>query len=165
MKIKNLETNYRKKCFTITLGKKVYSLPFAKLETPPSVKNRVTDYFIEKDGRAVVYTLESGDEDGVHLDYFLDYNKDPDYLLEMLTYNLSIAAQEAVKKSKLSKREIARKLHTSPTALLRLLDQNNYNKTINQMIKLFLVLNFSVEIKDSDVEYKAKIDQRSPRGS
>ena len=157
MKIKTLEANYRKKCFVINVGKKEYSLPFVQVDTPPSTNNKIIDFYIQEDGKAIVYTLESGNEEGLHLDYFLDYNKDPDYLLEMLTYNLSIAAQEAVKKSKLSKREIARKLNTSPTALLRLLDQKNYTKTVNQMIKLFLTLNCFVEIKGSDVEYKVKI--------
>jgi hypothetical protein len=56
----------------------------------------------------------------------LEYNRDPNYLRDLMLYKLTIEAQRRIAGSPLSKREIIRRLGTSTTQLYRLLDQTNY---------------------------------------
>ncbi len=51
-----------------------------------------------------------------------------------------IEAQQRVRASPLSKREIIRRLGTSATQFYRLLDQTNYRKSIDQLLSLLHVL-------------------------
>ena len=141
--------NNRKKSFEIVTSKgQQYSFPFALLDNPPTLENKIIDYKIDKEtGReSIEYTLEDGGCDSIHSDYFLDYNKDYEYIEKKIIYNLTIDCQKAVAESGLSKREIARKLKTSFAQLLRLLDQTNYNKSVNSLIALLTVLGKKVDI-------------------
>lgn len=61
-------------------------------------------------------------------------------------YNLTLTAQERVANSPLSKRELIRRLDTSPAQFYRLLDQTNYKKTIDQLMTLLHILDYEVEI-------------------
>jgi len=56
------------------------------------------------------------------LDAFLDYNRDPEYIRRVLVYRLTIQSLKLMDSHSITKRELARKLHTSPTQLYRLLD-------------------------------------------
>ena len=40
------------------------------------------------------YKLKSGEEETVHIDQVLDYNRDPRYMQDLLFYKLTLAAQE-----------------------------------------------------------------------
>ena len=80
------------------------------------------------------------------VDHILDYNKDPDYLRDLLLYRLTVHAQGRIAKTPLAKREIVRRLGTSPTQLYRLLDQTNYTKTVDQMLRLLQALDCDVEL-------------------
>jgi hypothetical protein len=82
----------------------------------------------------------------VHVEQVLDYNKDPSYLRDLLLYQLTLAAQHRVAETQLSKREIVRRLGTSPAQLYRLLDQTNYAKTVDQLLRLLGVLDCDVEL-------------------
>jgi hypothetical protein len=75
----------------------------------------------------------------------LDYNKDPAYMRDLLLYKLTLEAQDQVKKSQLSKRELIRRLGTSPAQLYRILDEENYRKSIDQVIGLLSVLDCQVD--------------------
>jgi hypothetical protein len=97
--------------------------------------------------QAITYVLQSGDEDTVHLDDFLHYNRDPDYVRDVTLYNLTVQAVDLVKRSKLAKRELARKLKTSLAQVYRLLDPTNYRKTIDQMVRLLACLDCTVDIR------------------
>jgi len=147
MIINTVKVNNRKKCFEILTAKGLYSLPFSRLRLVPRADNKLVKSYVDKElaSRAVTYSLESGEEDSVHLDAFLDYNKDPKYMSKMYLYKLTLMTIEAVEKSRLSKREIARKLKTSPAQLYRLLDTANYRKTLDQMIKLLVSLDHQIE--------------------
>ena len=105
MKIVSVSVNNRKKSICIETRKGMFEYPFAKLDVRPTARNRIKDIFVEAElGReAVTYFLESGSENSLHLDAFLEYNRDPDYLKMLFLYELSVKAQKALKKSKLLK--------------------------------------------------------------
>ncbi len=75
------------------------------------------------------------------MEQVLEYNNDPTYFAELLTYRLSIEAQQRVEKSALSRRQIAKRLATSVPQLYRLLHPTNSRKSIKQLIALLHILN------------------------
>ena len=100
----------------------------------------------ELDREGFTYVLASGKEGTVHIEHVLEYNQDPGYLRDTLLYKLTIEAQKRVEASRLSKREIIRRLGTSATQFYRLLDQTNYRKTVDQMLSLLHVLECDVDL-------------------
>jgi hypothetical protein len=152
MKIKNVVVNNRKRAIDIETVRARYSLPFSRLELKPSPKNHIVDIQIDKElgSHAVTYHLASGEEASVHVDAFLDYNKDPDLLRNAALHQLTIEAIKFMKRSPLSKQEVIRRLGTSPSQLYRLLDPANYSKSIDEMLRLMSVLGCRVEWKVTD---------------
>lgn len=148
MKIKQVTVNTRKKCIEIDTAKGSFALPFGNLRVKPSQTNKIESIYIDKElaDRAVTYTLTSGEEESVHLDDFLEYAQDFNYLRKNLLYRLTIEANELLQQVSTSKRELARRLHTSPSQLYRLLDTANYRKTLDQMVKLLAVLGYQIDI-------------------
>lgn len=147
MKIKNVACNNRKKTFEIKAeNKKKYLFPYSQLKLHS--KNRIAAVHVDKElaNEAFTYRLESGTENTILMDQVLAYNKDSHYLTEMLLYKLTVTAQKILKENKTSKREIIRRLKTSPTQFYRLIDQTYYHKTIDQMIKLLAALDYSVDV-------------------
>ena len=114
--------------------------------------NRIASVYVdsELDNEAFTYELESGDEGTVHIDHVLEYNRDPRYMRDLLLYKLTLVAQEQVKNSSLSKREIIRRLGTSPAQFYRLLDQTDYRKSIDQLMALLHVLDCEVDLVVTD---------------
>lgn len=147
MKIKKVFLDNRKKCILVETARGQYSLPYSKLAKVPSSENKIADIFIDDElaKEAVTYILDSGCEDSVHLDVFLDYNKDPKFLKELFLFKLTDKAQDALVSSQLSKNEVCRRLNTSPSQLARLLDQTNSKKSVDKMLELLAVLGISVE--------------------
>lgn len=159
MIIKTLTINNSRRGFDITTSNRAsYSLPFSKLQLVPTPHNKIKEAYVDKElgKQGITYFLESGAEDSVPLDAFLDYNKDPNYMRKIALYKLTARALDQIEKSKLSKREIARKLHTSPAQLYRLLDTTNYRKTIDQMVKLLAALGCSIEITAREEKSRIK---------
>lgn len=148
MKIKKVSLNNRKKAFEVTTRGESYLFPYARLEIPPSRENPITRVYVDKelDNEAFTYELESGDEGTVHIEHVLDYNRDPRYLRDLLLYKLTLEAQARVEASSLSKREIIRRLATSPAQFYRLLDQTNYKKSIDQLMTLLHILDCEVDL-------------------
>ena len=64
---------------------------------------------------------------------------------DLLLYKLTLEAQKQVEKSPLSKRELIRRLNTSPAQFYRILDEENYRKSIDQVLGLLAVLECQVE--------------------
>jgi len=151
MKIKEITPNNRKKAFEIQTDGKNYLFPYAKLDVQPSPKNRINKVYIDAElgNDAFTYELESGDEGTVHIDHVLEYNRDPKYLRDMLLYKLTLIVQKHVQESSLSKRELIRRLETSPAQFYRLLDQTNTSKSIDQLMSL-------LEILDCEVDFVVK---------
>ena len=148
MKINEVRTDYRKKCFLIQTAKGEYPFPFAKFPHPPSASDRVTEVFPDEEAgnKAFTYRLDSGIEDTAHVDAVLEYNRDPQYMHKILLYRLTVEALEAVESSHLSKRELIRGLGTSPSQLYRLLDPTYYGKSLSQMIALLHLLGKDVDL-------------------
>lgn len=147
MKIQTAKVNYRKRCFEVSTSKELYSLPFSKCEPTPSRTNPVIKLYVDPEigNEGITYILKSGDEGSLHIDYFLHYNKDPSYMRDLLLYELTIEAQHRIDKSGISKREIIRRLGTSPAQFYRIIDQTNYAKTVDQILKLLSVLDCEIQ--------------------
>ena len=148
MKIVDVKANYRKKVFEVLTAKGEYTFPFAKLSAQPTRTDRVSEVGPEPEAgdEAFTYKLESGIEDTVHLDAVLEYNQDPDLLNELLLYRLTSEAMDAVEASGLSKREMIRRLKTSPSQFYRLLDPTYYGKSVGQLAALFSLLDMKVDV-------------------
>lgn len=148
MKIRSVSINRRKKCIEIEseISKRKLGLPFSKLRLKPTAYNRIAEIYVDPElGRqGITYRLDSGKEDSLHIDAFLDYNKDPNFLRNVTLHKLSIEASKAFKRSDLSKHEVVRRLQTSPSQLYRLLDPANYKKSIDEVLKLLSVLGCEV---------------------
>ena len=100
---------------------------------------------------AITYVLNSGDEGSLHIDQILEYNKDPGYMADLLTYKLTLEALDGIENSGLSRRQIAKRLKTSVPQLYRLLAPANTSKSINQPVALLHVLNRKVDLVVNDI--------------
>jgi hypothetical protein len=149
MKIHHVVVNQRKAQLELVLRSgKSYPFPFAKLAPRPSTKDRIVNAYVDEDfgKEAVTYTLASGAEGSVHIDHALEYNQEPKYLAELLAHRLTVEAAKRVAKSGLSRRELARRLHTSVPQLYRLLDPTNTRKSLSQLVSLLQVLDCVVDL-------------------
>ena len=63
----------------------------------------------------------------------------------LLLYKLTIEAQNRVEQSSLSKREMIRRLGTSPAQFYRLLDSTNYRKSVDKLLLLLRILDCKVD--------------------
>lgn len=149
MKIKKVTVSYRKKTIEIETAQGSYSLPFSRLRLKPKPDNRIKEIYVDRDlgNKGVTYALESGQEDSIHIDAFLDFNKDPRFLRDTALHQLTISANKLIGQSGLSKQEIIRRLRTSPSQLYRLLDPSNNRKSIDEILRLLAVLGCTVEWK------------------
>jgi hypothetical protein len=62
---------------------------------------------------SVTYILESGEECSIHIEQVPEYKEDPKYLADLLTYKLSLEAQQRIETSELCRRQAAKRLKTS----------------------------------------------------
>lgn len=83
----------------------------------------------------------------MHIDAVLEYNEDPSYIADLMLYRLTQVARTRFESSRLSTREVARSLGTSPTQLFRILDPTNYGKSLRQLVALLYVLGFEVDVE------------------
>jgi len=147
MKIKKVRENNHKKVFEVETHRGTYRFPYARLEVRPSRDDRIVKVFVDKElgSEAFTYVLESARQGTVHVDQVLDYNRDPMYLRDLMLYQMTLEAQKRVAESSLSRREIIRRLGTSPAQFYRLLDQSNYRKSIDHLLSLLQVLDCDVK--------------------
>lgn len=147
MKIRSVKHNNRKKAFELKLGSRSLSFPYSKSDPPPTSEDPVQKVFVDREiaREGFTYVLVSGQEGTVHVEDVLEYNNDPSHMRDTLLYRLTIEAQKRLDKSALSRREIIRRLGTSPAQLYRLLDQTNYQKSIDQVLSLLRVLDCDVD--------------------
>jgi hypothetical protein len=117
MKIQSVTHNNRKKAFQVKASKKIFQLPYSRIDPQPGAADPIARVFVDKElgDEGFTYVLESGKEGTVHGEQVLEYNQDPRYLRDALLYKLTIEAQKRVEASALSKREIIRRLGTSAT--------------------------------------------------
>lgn len=148
MKIQSVTHNNRKKAFQVKASKKLFQLPYSRVDPQPGAADPIARVFVDKElgDEGFTYVLESGKEGTVHGEQVLEYNQDPRYLRDALLYKLTIEAQKRVEASALSKREIIRRLRTSATQFYRLLDQTNSRKSVDQLLSLLHVLDCDIEL-------------------
>ena len=152
MKIRSIKANNHKKVFEVRTYKGVYEYPYARLHLRPANANPLANFYVDDElgGEAFTYTLASGDEDTIHIDRVLEHNRDPAYTRDLLLYKLTVEAKKRVDESGLSVRSISKMLGTSPTQYYRLLDEDNYRKSMDQMVNLFAVLGCSIDLSISE---------------
>ena len=147
-KLRSVTHNNHKKAFEVKTSTRTFPLPYSQVEPQPTATDPITRIFVDHElGReAFTYVLKSRQEGTVHIEQVLAYNQDPDYLRDALLYKLTMEAQRRVEASPLSKREIVRRLGTSPAQLQRLLDQKNYRKSVDKLVSLLNVLGCDVDL-------------------
>jgi len=147
VKITSVTANNRKRAFEVTTRRGQWPFPYSKTDPPPTPSDPLVKLYIDPElGReGFTYVLASGAEGSVHIDHVLDYNEEPGYMRDLLLYNLTCEALERLETTKLSKREIIRRLGTSPAQFYRLLDTTNYRKSVDKMLALLQVLGCEVE--------------------
>jgi len=148
MKIKSVKFNNKRKDFEVRASGKTYAFPYVKARPTPTSDNPVARAYVDKElgGEGFTYELQSGKTGTVHVEQILEYNRDPNYLRDLMLYKLTVEAQRRIAKSPLSKREIIRRLGTSATQLYRLLDQTNYQKSVDQLVSLLQLLECEVDL-------------------
>jgi DNA-binding TFAR19-related protein (PDSD5 family) len=149
MKIKSVAVNNRKAHLELTLRSgRTLPVPFMRLEPPPTREDRIARVFVDKElaSEAATYVLDSGAEGTVHVEQALEYNQDPSYLADLLVHKLTVEARQRADRSGLSRRELARRLHTSVPQLYRLLDPANTRKSLGQLVTLLHLLDCDVDV-------------------
>ena len=148
MKIRSVVLNNRRRAFEVRTWRQTLLFPYSKADPHPTAHDRVAEVLIDDElGReAFTYWLASGPEGTVHVEQVLEYNQDPGYMRDLLLYKLTIEAQSRLDTSDLSKREIIRRLGTSPAQFYRLLDPTNYRKSVDKMLFLLHVLDCEVDL-------------------
>jgi hypothetical protein len=148
VKIRAVTANNHQKAFVLLARGKTLSLPYSRVTPRPGTRDRVTEVIVDSElGReGFTFRLESGKDGSVHIEQVLDYCRDPSYLRDMLLYKLTLEARRRIDRSGLSRREIVRRLRTSPAQLYRLLDQTNYRKSVDQLLSLLTVLDCEFDL-------------------
>jgi len=148
MKIRRVGVNTRRKVVEVTVGQRRLVYPFSRLQPKPSADDPIVDIHVDREiaSEGFTYTLASRREGTVHVEQVLEYNKDPSLLRDRILYALTVEVQRRVRKSALSRRELIRRLRTSPAQFYRLLDQTNYRKSIDQMLGLLQALDCDVRL-------------------
>lgn len=148
MKIRGVQINTRRRAFEIRTSSRRFVMPFVKVDPRPTAADPVVRAFIDKEigSEGFGYVLRSGRQGTAHIEQVLEYNKDPDHLRDQLLYKLTLEAQKRVAASRLSRRELIRRLGTSATQFYRLLDQTNYRKSVDQLVSLLQILDCDVQL-------------------
>ena len=149
MKIRSVKTNNRTREFLVTnFSGNEYSFPYFKAKPKPTATDPVEAVIIDKElgKEAITYHLKSGSQGSVHIEQILEYNEDPKYLADLLTYKLSLEAKQRIEHSDLSRRQLAKRLKTSVPQLYRLLDPSNTTKSMSQLVALLYILNCDVDL-------------------
>ncbi|MBP1778689.1 MAG: hypothetical protein H6Q86_4700 [candidate division NC10 bacterium] len=148
VKIRTVAANNRQKAFVVVARGKTYRLPYAKVNPRPRAGDRVAEVSVDPElgCEGFTFRLASGKQGSVHIDQVLDYCQDPSYLRNLLLYRLTLEARRRIDDAGLSRREIIRRLGTSPAQLYRLLDQTNYRKSVDQVLSLLAVLDCDVDL-------------------
>lgn len=149
MKIRSVTSNNRKNEFSVINRSGVeYPFPYLGADPQPSTDDRIEELFVDKElgNEAFTYILKSGEEGTIHIEQVLEYNNDPIYLADLLTYKLSLEAQKRLQSSELSLRQVAKQLKTSVPQLYRLLDPTNTRKSMKQLVSLLHILNCDVDL-------------------
>ncbi len=149
-KFKEIKPNYRKNVLEITLQErkktKSYTLPFTVFKNVKiSGKNRFASITIDRElgGQAASFVLEDGSKSDFPADFVL-YYCDPTYHWSPVN-QLKRALKDKISTSRLSVRVIADALDTSPSQVVRLLQENKVSKQIVQLFRLAELAGYQIE--------------------
>jgi predicted XRE-type DNA-binding protein len=148
VRITTVTANNRKKAFEVRTRRGEWLFPYGKAEPSPTASDPLVALYVDPElGReGFTYLLASGAEGSVHIDHVLDYNEEPGYMRDLLLHNLTVQALERIEASPLSRREIIRRLGTSPAQFYRLIDPTNYRKSVDKLLVLLQVLDCEVDL-------------------
>lgn len=148
MKIKKVEFNNRRKVFTVSTASDVFEFPYSKSSPVPIRGNYVKKAYPDKElgNEAFTYLLQSGEEGTLHLDSVLEQNEDPDYMKDLLIYNLTLALRKQLEESPISKRELIKRMETSSSHFYRIIEPSNTKNSVDQILKLFYSLDCDLEL-------------------
>ena len=138
-KFKKVEFNNKKKVFilTYTSGLKI-ECPYSALKINKKVIEAAPDK--EVGGHSFYFVLENGHKDYVPYDQPLHIVQNLEYVKHEILFEITLQVNKIIKRSKISKRELARRLNTSLSQLNRLLDTTNYNKELSRFIEIAVIL-------------------------
>ena len=110
MKIRSVRFNNKRKDFQVATSGKKYAFPYVKARPNPTSDDPIIRVYVDKElgGEGFSYELQSGKTGTVHMEQVLEYNRDPNYLRDLMLYKLTVEAQRRIAKTPLSKREIIR---------------------------------------------------------
>lgn len=149
MKLRSaVANNHKREFLVITRAGREYSFPYVQAAPVPSSADPLSDVQVDKElgNEAFTFMLQSGNQGTVHFEQVLEYNEDPQYLADLLAYQLSLEARRCLDASELSTRQIARRLNTSAPQLYRLIDPSNTRKSMKQLVALLHVLGCEVDL-------------------
>jgi hypothetical protein len=152
--------NNHKRAFEVTTAAGSWDMPYWALPVRPDPGNPVAAVEVDEElaRMGFRYLLADGSEDSVPLDSVLDFNRDPDYLRDILLFQLTARALKELETAPMSRRELIRRLGTSPSQFYRLIDTTNYRKSLDQMVRLLQVLGCEVEVS---VTARSRLDSVS----
>lgn len=149
-KFKSIKPNYRKSVLEITLQEgrtlKRTNLPFAVFHgVPVSSQNRFVSITIDQElnNQGASFELEDGTRGDFPADFVLYYS-DPTYQWSPLN-QLKRALKSKLAASKLSVRVLADALNTSPSQVVRLLEENRASKQLLQLFQLAQMAGYQIE--------------------
>ena len=149
-RFKNIRPNYRKGVLEVTLqeGRKSrgYSLPFGVFrDMKIGSKNRFKSITIDRElgDQAVSFVLQDGSKGDFPADFVL-YYCDPTYHWSPIN-QLKRALKGRLAASRLSVRVLADALNTSPSQVVRLLQENKISKQIVQLFQLAELAGYQIE--------------------
>lgn len=149
MKITRVTADNRKRAFLVAASNRnLYSFPYSRLDPAPTREDSIRRVYVDRElaEKGFTYVLRSGKESSVLLDQVLEYNGDPDRFVKMLRHKLTLRARAILKGSSIRKREVIRRMKTTPAHFYRLLDLRFEHKTLDQIVKLLAALDCPVEI-------------------
>ena len=140
-KFKKVEFDNKKRVFHLeyTSGLKI-DCPYFSLRIKGKVIEAAPDS--EVGGHSFYFVLEDGKKDYVPFNQPLHIAQNPEYVKEQTLYQVTKRLNEFIKSEGISKRELARRLHTSLSQLARLLDTTNYKKELSRLIEIAAILNY-----------------------
>ena len=118
MKIRSVAFNNHRRDFTVKAGGSTYRLPYSRLEPGLARDDTVVSAAVDPEigSEGFSYRAASGHTGTVHMEQVLDYNRDPRYMRDALLSGLS-AGRAGRLTAGLSRRELARRMATSPSQL------------------------------------------------
>jgi len=144
IRFKTISFDNKKRIFNIEYSSGlVIDCPYSAL----GISKKVTEAGPDKESgnHSFYFVLQNGHRDYVPYDQPLHIVQHPEYVREQTLYEMTKQINEFIRKEGISKREIARRINTSMSQLLRLLDPKNYKKELSRLIEIAALLNYEIK--------------------